>query len=910
MDVRRWSTRLAATLAAVLATGALAVPAGHAATGPVPGPSTTTDGITVAPDRLGTTFTWHPEDGLPTGDARPEFWVAGRPLGVPVEVGDALRLRVAGLSKLRAAQVSVVSGGRVLAGAAADQRGTARAASVPTVPPVSKVLAKDPGISGKYKTTSFKYALPSVTIPGYQQKIEMRGNVVAPVGAKGRRGVVLFLHGRHITCYTPGGEDVSIDWPCAGGQKSIPSYLGYTAQQKLLASQGFVSVSISANGINGQDGQDLDAGAAARALLVRRHLDLLADWGAGKGAGPAARTQLAGHLNMRKVMTVGHSRGGEGVNRAAIKTMPGDRFTIIGQVLVAPTDFGQQVAVGLPTTVILPYCDGDVSDLQGQMYVDQGAQLATGDRSLKSSVLVVGANHNYFNSQWTPGVAAAPSNDDWWDDKDAVCGTQAPQRLTGAQQRAVGSTYVAAAARTYLTTDYSARALLDGTSVRAASAGKAVVLTHATGGRRTSLVAATSSPTFAAGPGASASVCKPAAADESATCDPDNPTESPHWTPQTWGPFGNVPSAIKIGWTAKGAKVSFTPKRALGSSQYLDVRVVVPRQASAPTFEVLLRDAKGKVAVLSPVRKPSVLPGPTIGNGWAQDVRVKVPAGTVLRAGASIVLRSTSTRGQVYLLDVYGSAPGLIASTASVRTVPVLDLPLATLLPASPGSATAVIHVPVRNTATVSGKVEITVLDPDSMAGWKTVHTIQPGQTSLDLTVPRPPQDDAYSDPTSGAAGAYLFARAVRNAVVDGYVGVVAAASGAPRPHFVVTQTHASAAPGESLRWEIRLSGPTTSDVYIPVVAVADPASAELAGADLLPGWAKRYLSGPVTAQPVSTIGLEIYVVIPAYQTAAIVEIPIREAVTFTGERHLRLEAATAEFGPKTTTLTATVATR
>ena len=43
------------------------------------------------------------------------------------------------------------------------------------------------------------------------------------------------------------------DWPCPTGTQPIPSHRGYLQDQKLLASQGYVTVSISANGINGQD---------------------------------------------------------------------------------------------------------------------------------------------------------------------------------------------------------------------------------------------------------------------------------------------------------------------------------------------------------------------------------------------------------------------------------------------------------------------------------------------------------------------------------------------------------------------------------------------------------------------------------------------------------------------------------
>ena len=64
---------------------------------------------------------------------------------------------------------------------------------------------------------------------------------------------------------------------------------------------------------------------------------------------------------------------------------------------------------------ILPGCDGDVSDLQGQMYVD-GTRGVSRGTALHSAVYMVGANHNYFNSEWTPGQAEAPAFDDFWTD--------------------------------------------------------------------------------------------------------------------------------------------------------------------------------------------------------------------------------------------------------------------------------------------------------------------------------------------------------------------------------------------------------------------------------------------------------------------------------------------------------------
>jgi hypothetical protein len=43
----------------------------------------------------------------------------------------------------------------------------------------------------------------------------------------------------------------------------------------------------------------------------------------------------------------------------------------------------------------------------------------------------VGANHNFFNAEWTPGHGVAPSGDDWTGPADELaCGTDAPGRLS------------------------------------------------------------------------------------------------------------------------------------------------------------------------------------------------------------------------------------------------------------------------------------------------------------------------------------------------------------------------------------------------------------------------------------------------------------------------------------------------
>ncbi|MCZ0982301.1 hypothetical protein O1L60_34705 [Streptomyces diastatochromogenes] len=193
-----------------------------------------------------------------------------------------------------------------------------------------------------------------------------------------------------------------------------------------------MTVSIAANGVNGQDADVEDAGAQARSSLVRLHLARWADWSANRTSAPAAVRKTA-PADLSRVLLVGHSRGGEGVNRAALDSLNPPpaaqdgyrgpvRWKIRGNVLIGPTVFGQNPVPDVPSTTILPGCDGDVSDLQGQIYVDGTRGVGKGT-ALHSAAYVIGANHNFFNSEWTPGQAKAPTDDDFSseDGTDPVC---------------------------------------------------------------------------------------------------------------------------------------------------------------------------------------------------------------------------------------------------------------------------------------------------------------------------------------------------------------------------------------------------------------------------------------------------------------------------------------------------------
>ena len=154
----------------------------------------------------------------------------------------------------------------------------------PAAEPPLAVATADPAARGPYGRRRLRYQLPDLAVPEFPAPIEVLAEVTAPVGRCRPMPLVLFLHGRHSTCYR-GGPDgrASGDWPCRRAGARCRATPGYRYIADVLASQGYLTVSISANGINGQDGMFKDGGAFARSELVRHHLAQWAEWSAHGG---------------------------------------------------------------------------------------------------------------------------------------------------------------------------------------------------------------------------------------------------------------------------------------------------------------------------------------------------------------------------------------------------------------------------------------------------------------------------------------------------------------------------------------------------------------------------------------------------------------------------------------------------
>ena len=220
---------------------------------------------------------WTSPRRLPTGSDRPTIAGAGLLFGDPVILEDR-RTVTAVVTTARPPRPATLD--VVLSGDRLDEPGSDRdervGGTAPAKPPTTPLGAPDPSLPGPYTTTTSDYDLPGVKVTGMKDPIEMVGHVVEPAADQvtGPRPLVLFLHGRHEVCYKPGKKDAfTSKWPCPGKFKEIPSHLGYVYVQKVLASQGYTTVSIRVNGINAQDFRLMDGGADARSLIVRKHLD-------------------------------------------------------------------------------------------------------------------------------------------------------------------------------------------------------------------------------------------------------------------------------------------------------------------------------------------------------------------------------------------------------------------------------------------------------------------------------------------------------------------------------------------------------------------------------------------------------------------------------------------------------------
>jgi erythromycin esterase-like protein len=879
------------------------------------------------PRATGPTLAWA-SDEVRMGGARPEIRLGDEVLGFPRETDEGLELVLtpeqAAEAEADPDRLEVWSSGRRLDVPPA----AARPPREPQKPGRTPSLPTDPAVEGPYRTQRLSYDLEPLALEGYPAPIEVLAEVTRPVDAPGRRPLVLILHGRHSTCFTGGPDgDVSGQWPCPAGWEPIPSHLGYRYLTDVLASQGYLAVSIAANGINGQDWAAPDAGTSARSLLIRHHLDLWARW-ADRGGDPWGGV-VRHRVDLREVVLVGHSRGGEGVNRAAIDALGENRYEIRGLVSYGPTAFGRQVTPDVTSAVILPACDGDVLDLQGQAYVDWSRDIASSD-ALRSAVLALGANHNYFNSEWTPGLAQAPAWDDWFDPTDPVCGDEGSLRLSVEEQQQVGAAYTLALVRLAVERDADMLPYLDGTKTKPASIGRAEVSVSPVGGASTLLYRPETQelPELLDGmsgrrcPGYVAwSVEVPADGPEDGPCAEGFWAEStPHWQVMWGADTRPAPMALELSWSAPSSAVRFalgTKGKGLDLSRdrTLDVRVANDPYAAPAELQVRVRDTAGRSGVLS-TDLAAIEAWP--GSGILERVQARTlradltSAGRVdLRRVATVEIVATGAPGRVWVLDMAAARPRVTSPRS-------LDLPRLSVETAyvPEGGADEVTTVDVeirveghvRRAATVWAQVAA-VDGTGDVASRGFPIELKVGAKGVVATVPLSfLGDDIYSPPYAGGDpldGGVIQLVSLTGGLTTQYLGGVTTVEDEEPPILSVDEAHATATEGDSLEWTVRLSGPTSGAFYLFGAEAPDGEVTELDSDDVDQDWLEEQLWWldtwiPLPIDPPTPLsrigrdqsghGLPVPVFFDHGQTEVVLEVPLRFDHLEEGDEWVALE--------------------
>ncbi|MFD7920972.1 alpha/beta hydrolase [Streptomyces sp. NPDC059740] len=356
---------------------------------------------------------------------------------------------------------------------------------------------------GSTRTVRYDLGDDAWHLPQTGQPVELTGVVHYPADlGTGRHPLIMMMHGLHETCADRkadaartaaqrDGDDAAYEaagaklfaWPCAPGTPALPSELGYDYLARTLAAQGFVVVSVGANGVNASSVTG-DDNAAARADLINRHLRMwqeLSSEDAGELAGRftdpatgAARgVGFAHHVDMGDVGIMGHSRGGAGVTWQAADSHRGqwpEGVEVKAVAALAPAynvmteDMSRYTITKTPFASFRGTCDGQV----GSDALWFAADAAKGNRSGFYRFAIHGANHNYFNTQWSPRSRQVAASDDATpvEGHPGQCtdpqGAAPSRQLTEPQQRQVTTTYLDAFFRRYLLGDTGQDQVLTG----------------------------------------------------------------------------------------------------------------------------------------------------------------------------------------------------------------------------------------------------------------------------------------------------------------------------------------------------------------------------------------------------------------------------------------------------------------
>jgi dienelactone hydrolase len=212
--------------------------------------------------------------------------------------------------------------------------------------------------------------------------VRLNGVIAVPTTGEGPFPVVVILHGTHPGC----PEIDHVDrWPCDPAVEQ-PSYQGFGYLAEHLAANGYVALSININAENTFGFGEPTPGERLTQIFDK-HLQALTV--ASAGGENKFDVELKGKADMQRLALIGHSRGGEmafqiihSPEMAAASAAPNGYGPVAGVLQIAPSPGFVDPADGspVPLGIILPMCDADVINQEGQHFYE-GARLAPGQQA-------------------------------------------------------------------------------------------------------------------------------------------------------------------------------------------------------------------------------------------------------------------------------------------------------------------------------------------------------------------------------------------------------------------------------------------------------------------------------------------------------------------------------------------------
>ena len=487
----------------------------------------------------------------------------------------------------------------------------------------------------------------------------------------------------------------------------------------------------------------------------------------------------------------------------------------------------------------------------------------------------MGANHNFFNTEWTPGIAAAPSFDDWYGPKRAECGQANAERLSPTEQQAVGTAYVAGAAHLFADDDQGVLPLFDGTRATVASLGDAQTLSHAIGGGRD-----VRAPGRAAAPdlpvGADTRLCTGTDdAGRYASCSHgiDYLAVHPHWPSS----YDNALSRqfLEMSWTAPGQSGGLLLDQPLDlSASRLELRTVADPGGGAVDLRVRITDGSGGSALLTPEGGGNL---PLLGakvdtrKYWAQAL-VADPSGAVgvdLTDITQVDLVSASAQGRVWVADL-AAAPATLAPVPD-RRLPTVDVGRVRIPEGDgPGPVTARVPFAVHGDVTAPARLRVTTVGQARGQVQRFTVDLAPGQTSgwVPVTYDADRLDDLAKQVTQ------ISMLPVREVMTDAYAGDLSVLDDDPSPRLVVKPVARQVREGAPARWQVTLSGPVDYDQFVWGRVVRGPRP-QLAAGDVPRDWFTSTVGAePKPDKPLYSYRASVYGDLPTGSTRLVLEIP------------------------------------